>query len=293
MLKVMAGYAAVAVLLLSPLAAAGQASTDIFVADLAVRGGVLQVGVPRNVTDRAGYDNQPSFLPDGSGFLYSSERDGQTEIFRFDLATGTSRRLTHTADNEYSPSLPGDGSRMMVVRWPTDMSTGALWWYTLEGEPLEEARGSVARVGYYAFANEHTLALFINDSIQSFMLSDARTGESERIGQRMNGSAPRRIPGEEAVSFQQQDDEGTWWLMRYDVAARRAERLVRMVGNVPNYAWTRQGSVLAATGNVIHEWVPGSDGWREVVAFSEPGLQGITRIAVSAAGDRMALVSAR
>ncbi|MEK6597058.1 MAG: hypothetical protein AABY91_01900, partial [Gemmatimonadota bacterium] len=40
----------------------------------------------RNLTDRPGYDNQPSFSPDGRWVLYSSERNGQTEIYRYDLA---------------------------------------------------------------------------------------------------------------------------------------------------------------------------------------------------------------
>jgi Tol biopolymer transport system component len=270
-----------------------QPATDIFLADVAVREGVLQIGAPRNVTQRDGYDNQPWFEPDGSAFLYSSERGGQIDIYRYDIGRGTSTRVTNTPENEYSPSLPGDGSRLLVVRWPTDMSTGALWWFTPDGAPLEEARGSVPRVGYYTFADEHTLALFINDSVQSFMLSDMRTGEAVRIGQQLNGSAPRTIPGTRAVSFQRRGADGEWWLMRLDIDTREATPLVRMVGDVANYAWTPHGTVLAAVGNTIHEWRDGTDEWRQVIAFDDPMLQGITRIAITAAGDRIALVSAR
>jgi Tol biopolymer transport system component len=280
-------------LTLLPQYTAAQPSTDIHLADVRIRDGVLHLATPRNVTQRDGYDNQPWFLPDGSAFLYSSGRDGQTDIFRFDVHRGVSERVTDTPENEYSPSLPGDGSRMMVVRWPTDMSTGALWWFTPDGSPLEEARGSVPRVGYYAFADDTTLALFINDSVQSFMLSDTRTGESVRIGEAMNGSAPRRIPGQHAVSFQQRDDDGAWWLTRLDVADRRTTPLVRMIGNVPNYTWTPHGSVLAAVRNTVYEWRPGSDEWRVVAEFSDPALQDITRIAITPQGDRLALVSAR
>jgi hypothetical protein len=272
-------------------AASGQDGTDIFLAEVSLRDGRVAIGAPRNATQREGYDNQPWFLPDGSGFLYSSQRDGQMDIFRYDIAAGQSRQLTRTPENEYSPTLAADG-RMMVVRWPTDMSTGALWWFTAEGVPVEEARGSAPRVGYYAFADEHTLALFINDSIQSFMLSDTRTGESVRIGQGMNGSAPRRIPGSTAVSFQQRR-EGVWWLMRLQPATRAVEPLVPMVGGVPNYTWTGHGSVLAATENIIWEWAPGWPEWRKLVEFDDPALQRMTRLALSPAGDRIAIVSAR
>jgi hypothetical protein len=276
----------------APPAVRAQPSTDIFLADIAEREGRLEIGTPVNVTGRDGYDNQPWFLPDGSGFLYSSDRDGQTDIFRYEIAAGRSLRLTDTPENEYSPTLPGDGSRMMVVRWPTDMSTGALWWFTPDGQPLEVVRGSVPRVGYYAFADEHTLALFINDSIQSFIVADTRTGDTTRVGQDMGGSGPRAIPGERAVSFLRQVDDDGWWLTRLDLDDFRTRPLVLMLDGVANYTWTARGTVLAARGSTVYEWSPGSD-WRAVANFSDPALQDITRIAVSRAGDRIAMVAGR
>jgi hypothetical protein len=287
------GFFLLAAVLLSVDPARAQSATDIFVADVSEMDGVLQIRTPRNVTQRDGYDNQPWFLTDGSAFLYASERDGQTDIFRYDLGTATSVRVTHTPENEYSPSLPLDGSRMMVVRWPTDMSTGALWWFTPDGRPIEQATGSVARVGYYAFADERTLALFINDSVQSFMLADTQTGDTIRVGQEMSGSAPRTIPGERAVSFLRRHDDGRWWLSRLDIDDRAVTPLVRMLAGVANYTWTPNGTVLAAQDGTIFQWVPGAETWRTVVTFADPDMQAITRIAITEAGDRIAFVSGR
>jgi hypothetical protein len=279
-------------LLAAPLALPAQQTTDIFLADLSTQDGRLQIGEPVNVTRRPGYDNQPWFLPDGSGFLYVSQRGEQTDVYRYDIAAGASLQVTRTPVNEYSPTLPGDGRRMLVVRWPTDMSTGALWWYSRAGTPLEPARGSVPRVGYYAFADEHTLALFINDSIQSFMLADTQTGDTVRVGHGMGGSGPRSIPGQRAVSFLRLADDGTtWWLSRLDVASRTVTPLVAMLEGATNYAWTGRGSVLAARGGTIYEWQPGHS-WIAIATFTDPALQGITRIAISDAGDRVAFVSA-
>jgi hypothetical protein len=284
---------AAAALVLAVSGAHAQNATDIFLADITLREGQLHIGEPTNVTQRDGYDNQPWFLPDGSAFLYASERDGQTDIFRYDLRTGTAVRVTDTPENEYSPTLPLDGSRLLVVRWPTDMSTGALWWFTPDGRPIEQAAGSVDRVGYYAFADEHTLALFINDSVQSFLLADTRSGDTTRIGQEMGGSAPRAIPGEDAVSFLRRHDDDTWWLSRLNLRTHAVTPLVPMLEGVANYAWTPAGSVLAAQRGTIHEWTPDSGSWRTVITFDDPELQNITRIAITDAGDRIAFVSAR
>jgi hypothetical protein len=279
--------------LLWPRGVHAQNTTDIFIADVSVTDGTLRIGAPRNVTQRDGYDNQPWFLPDGSAFLYSSDRDGQTDIFRYELAGGSSVRVTNTPENEYSPSLPLDGSRMMVVRWPTDMSMGALWWFTPEGAPIEQARGSVPRVGYYTFADEHTLALFINDSVQSFMLSDTRSGRAVRMGQDMMGSAPRSIPNSRAVSFLRRHHDGIWWLSSLDIDDLIITSLTPMLEGVANYAWTPHGTLLAAQRNTIHEWSPRTGAWRTVVSFDDPAAQAITRIAITAAGDRIAFVSGR
>jgi hypothetical protein len=276
------------------LAASAQDATDIFLADLRLEQDAIVLGTPARLTDRAGYDNQPWFLPDGSALLYVSDAAGSMDVFRHDIESGRSVQLTRTPQHEFSPSLPGDGTRMLVVRWEADMSDGALWWYSADGEPLAEATGSVPRVGYYAFADAGTLALFINDDVQSFVLADARTGETARIGEGMGGSAPRPIAGRPgSVSFLRQHSDGSWWLSRLDTASREVTALVRMLDGVVHYSWTADGSVLAASGATLHRWRPGSDGWQAVASFDDPSLQSISRIALSPAGDRIALVAAR
>ena len=67
----------VLVALVSTGATFGQVpSTDIFV--FSVDGSRL--GKAQRVTDREGYDNQPKFLRGGTELVYSSFRDGQTDI---------------------------------------------------------------------------------------------------------------------------------------------------------------------------------------------------------------------
>ena len=75
-------------LLAAPLAAQAPPGTDIFLIPLSGTGGTLKTGVPRNITARAGYDNQPFFSPDGRSLYYTSQREGQTDIYRYDLGAG-------------------------------------------------------------------------------------------------------------------------------------------------------------------------------------------------------------
>ena len=51
------------------------------------------VGAAVNVTNRPGYDYQPSFSPDGGTMYFTSQRDGQTDIYRYDVASGIGRTI--------------------------------------------------------------------------------------------------------------------------------------------------------------------------------------------------------
>ena len=92
--------------------------TDIYLVGLTARDRRPQiVGAPQNLTKRSGYDNQPGFTRDGSAVLYTSIReDGQADIFRHDLASGTSTQVTRTPESEYSATVMPDGEAISVVR---------------------------------------------------------------------------------------------------------------------------------------------------------------------------------
>src|ERR1044072_4011176 len=103
---------------------AGQAappSTDIFLAPVRVQNDKPTIGRPVNITHRAGYDNQPSFTPDSKSVLFTSVReDAQAYIYRYDLATRSTTRITSTPESEYSATVHGDGKRFTVIRVEAD-----------------------------------------------------------------------------------------------------------------------------------------------------------------------------
>ena len=270
--------------------AAQNPESDIYVADVLVEAGhMVELGVPRVVIDRAGYDNHPWFTPDGTAIYYVAELDGQTDVFAVELQSGAVRRITDTPENEFSPMVLSSGE-LLVVRWAADMSDGHLWLYSAAGQPLRPAPYDVQRVGYYAWADDRTLAVFVNDSVQSFVLVDAVTGAQRRIGEGLNGSPPRRVPGFNAVSFMQQEANDAWWIYKLDLATLKSAPYARVPENAAtNYFWTPTGELVMARGNELIAWT-GDDEWRVVATFDDPGLAEIVRFAFSPNGRRVALV---
>src|SRR5262249_30293147 len=138
-------------LVLAPAGLVAQApSTDIYVASLQRKSGVLTVGAPVNATARAGYDNQPFFTPDCLGFYYTSQRGTQTDIYRYDLAEQRAVAVVSTPESEYSPTLTPDGRHLSVIRVELD-SAQRLWALPLDGGAGKPVLDTIKPVGYHVW----------------------------------------------------------------------------------------------------------------------------------------------
>lgn len=264
--------------------------TDVFLADLAVREGRIVIGAPVNVTARPGYDNQPSFSPDGRIIYYTSIRGGQADIYRYELEAGRSVQVTRTPESEYSPTpLPG-GDGISVVRVEAD-STQRLWRFSLEGTDPRPVLTEIRPVGYHAWGDSTTLALFVLGDPPTLRLADVRSGAAEIFAADI-GRSLHRVPGRAAISFVHRDG-GQAWIKVLDLATRAATALVRTLGPGEDYAWLPDGSLLMGRGSTLFRFDPARDAdWRELADLARYGIDGISRLAVSPDGTRIALVAA-
>ena len=56
-------------------------------------------------------------------------------------------------------------------------------------------------------------------------------------------------------------------------------------------AWTPDGALLMAHGDVLYRWKRGDAAWTRIADLAPLGLRGVTRMAVSPSGDRIAFVT--
>jgi len=275
--------------------AQAQATEDIFVVDVTASKGSLEFGRPANITNRPGYDNQPSFLPDGQSLLYTSQREGdQTDIYRYDFKTGQSARLTATPEGEYSPTLMPGGKFFSVIRVEAD-KTQRLWKFPLAGGAPELVLPNLKPVGYHLWLDARTLALFIlGREGQPNMLQLAPTDNSFLDTIHVNiGRALHLIPRRQAFSFVHKISPDEWLIKAFDLKTKRSTVIARTLPASEDLAWTPGGTILMAQDSKLYQLDPAapSPGWQLVADFSAAGLKKITRLALSPRGDRLALVA--
>jgi len=280
------------VLWIALLALQAPPATDIYVADLRTSHRKVSVGTPTNVTARPGYDNQPFFLPDGRAFLYTSARDSQTDIYRYDLDRKASVQVTATRESEYSPTPLPDGKGFSVIRVEAD-STQRLWAFDLDGTGARLVLDSIKPVGYHAWADDHTLVLFVLGNPSTLQIADSRSPAAlGTVIARDIGRSLQKIPGRAAVSFVQRDSVNGNWLDEVDAATRRVTQLVKTPAGADFFVLTPEGIVLTASGTALYQWDPRTGGeWAKVADLAAFGLTNLTRLAVSPRGDRIALVA--
>jgi hypothetical protein len=272
--------------------AAALPTTDIYLFDLTERGGEVRVGAGVNITDRAGYDNQPAFSSDGRSVLYTSiHEDAQADIYRYDIARRSVQRVTHTPESEYSPTPTPDGRGISVVRVEMD-STQRLWRFDANGRNPRLVLEAVRPVGYHAWGDANTLALFVLGTPPTFQLADTRTGRAQVVAEDI-GRSLHRVPNRRAISFIHKQADGEWWIRSLDLATRQVTPIARTLLEVEDYAWTPAGSLLMGRESVLYRWNTEAEEWWEVADLEAAGVRGITRLAVSPRGDRLAVVGRR
>jgi hypothetical protein len=266
--------------------------TDIWVAELLDSGRRLRVGTPVNVTDRAGYDNQPHFLPDGSGILYTTiDEQGQTDIMRFDFARERARRLTDTLEGEFSPTPLPDGG-FAVVRVEAD-GRQRLWRFDADGRTATLLLAAPEPVGYMAWFDADTVAVFVLGVPPTLVAVDREDGASREL-LRSIGRSLHPVPGERLVSTVHKVSDEEWNIVAVGLDDDEPRVLASALLPSEDFAWTPDGQLVMGRGSKLYIRRPG-DGheWVELADFTAAGVNQITRIAVSPQNDRIAIVGQR
>lgn len=273
----------------SRLSAQAPPSTDIYLAPLSRSTGALVAGTAINITQRPGYDNQPSFTPDSREILYTSTRDdGQADIYRYDMSTQTIARVTSTPESEYSPTVMPGGTRFSVIRVERD-STQRLWSFLLDGSDPKLVIESLKPVGYHAWLDTNRLAMFVLGQPNALVIGNLRSGQMDTVARNI-GRSLALLPDGSGFSFAQIVDSVTT-LRGMDPASHRSWDIVRLPRGVQDVAWMRDGLLLAASGSRLIAWRKGDAAWHDVADFAGQGVSDGSRLAVSPDEKWLALVA--
>lgn len=264
--------------------------TDVFLADLVWERSLPELSNVRNITQRAGYDNQPRFMPDGRSLIFASILDGrQSDIYSYLIADDQIAPFVLTPESEYSPTpVPGAGG-ISVVRVESD-GTQRLWRFAAANAPARLLVKSVKGVGYHTWLADDLLALFIVTDPPTLELLSLPTTARRVIATNI-GRSLARIPGENALAFIDKQAGDTWRIVRYDLDSGAFGELISTPPQSEDFAWTSNGGLFMGDGGRLLYWDGHADShWVEVHDLTDKVMGRITRIDVSPDLESIAFV---
>ena len=279
-------------LVMANAAAAQAPNTDIFLAPLRRVRDSIVVGAAKNITRRAGYDNQPGFTPDSRAIFYTVVgADAQADIWRYDIAERRTSRVTNTPESEYSATVMPGGRRMSVIRVERD-STQRLWSFALDGSDAQIVLTALEPVGYHVWLGPARIAAYVLGTPSALHLIDS-DGRNDEIRARDVGRALQRVPGQRAFSYTRRDSAKTLWIMTQPFVGETELPIVKAPSDNEYHAWTPDGILLTASRGTLLRWnraIDASSGWLPVADLS-PGVKNISRVVVSPDGKWIAFVA--
>ena len=269
-----------------------QSGSEIYLFDLKSKKGDVTIANPTNITKHIGYDNQPSFDDAQSLVYYSSfNEDGRADIKTYNYKKKETKAFTTTQEREYSPTLTPD-KRSISCIIQRDNNAQDLGKYPVDGGAPEVIINNQI-VGYHAWMDNSHLALFILGETNSLHYYQLPTKQDTILASGI-GRSLHKIPGERAFSFVHKVTEKDWLIKKVDLNTLKISTITSTLPGHEDIAWTADGLILSSDGEKVFVFAPGKgSGWVEVsVKGDKQSLKGITRLAVNAKGDKLAVVVA-
>ncbi len=267
-----------------------QAAAEILLFDLSAKKNKVSISHPVNITNHKGYDNQPSFHPVEPLVFYSSfNEEGRADLMRYNYKTGTTTAITKTNEREYSPTVTLDLKSISCII-QRDNGAQDLGKYPIDGgDPVTIIDHLI--VGYHVWADNSHLGLFVLGTPHTLHYLRLPTKKDTIIAQDI-GRSLHRIPHENAISFVQKISDTSGMIRKLNTHTMKLNDVAPTLPGKDDLCWLPDGRILMSDGPKIFVLTPGAAAkWTEIEIESSIDLsKGITRLAVSTDGKKLALV---
>lgn len=271
------------------LSVVAQQSTEVYLSNLVKVNDSISLGKITNISNNEGYDNQPSFYDDNH-ILYSSTRNGQTDIALYNIKDSASTWISNTpSGSEYSPlKIPGKEA-VSAIRLDED-GLQRLYEYDLKTGKHNELLKDL-KVGYHVWYNDHIIVSTVLIENRMDLVVSNLKDKSNYTFQKNVGRSLHKIPDSDLISYVSKEN-GTPIIKSLHPISGATEEIVTLMDKSEDVCWTTDGTLISAYDQVLLAFNPSKDEkWRPVHRFGEKEINKISRLAVSPDGTFLALVS--
>jgi hypothetical protein len=271
--------------------------TDIWLFTIKNEKGILSIQKGENITNRPGYDNQPSFSPDGKLIYYVSIReDKQADIYTYNTSGKKITQLTRSKISEYSPMISPVNTVITTVAvledssqviYPIDNKTGEMSYYP--NRKWEDVQINLFdSVGYYTFLNADTVLYYKLTKPHSLRARSLRNHTDILIAENpVRGF--KTINRHEFIYGVKDSSHVTFY--RYNTFLAKATRYCDFNSLGEDIVWHPQIGLLRSEGPKVLKYNEAQGQWESLFDFASFGISKITRFSFDPSTKKIAIVS--
>ena len=240
-----------------------------------------------NISNRPGYDNQPSFSLDGKKIYYVSVReDMQADIYIYEIGSKKTMPLAITKTSEYSPVITADGKYITSVVVEEDSAQRVHFINAKTG--VHAKKLEVDSVGYYNFLNEDTIVYYKLTEPHSLRYSNPKTIEDKWLGNRPI-RAFKSINRYTLLYGIKDTSSVTFY--KYNFILHKAERYCDYPSLSEDAIWHQQLGLLKSEGAQLLRYNEIRSEWELLYDLSSFGIKKITRFAFDSKNKQLVVVN--
>jgi hypothetical protein len=238
-----------------------------------------------------GYNNQPKFFGYDEIFMTSAIDTAQTtDIYHLDLKKTEIFRVTDTEKiSEFSPAPTPLLGWFTCVRIESDGVDQSLWKYPTERSGQgTRLLPNLKNIGYYAWINQDTLALFLVGSPHKLAVANVKTGTVETIVESIGRCL--KVDNNGNLIFVHKISTDNWVLKTFHIQDKSMSIVCKMPIGREDFDIMINGTLVVGDGSMIKTFLPGKDkDWISIADLTAKGINNINRLSV--VRDRMVFIN--
>jgi TolB protein len=180
------------------------------------------------IASKKGMNTDPDFSPAGDKIVFTSDQDGNEEIYLYEIKSKNLSRLTNYPRQDYSPSFSPDGSEIVFVSNMDDQYKWEIYKMSLKNLKPKRLTSNLYWDGFPRYSTDGKAITF----------SSKRNGSEDIYIMSSNGSGEKILYQTDADEndatlinddlFFKANQSGDWEIYRYNLSTKK---LIRLTNN--------------------------------------------------------------
>lgn len=261
-------------------------STQLYLAPIFA--GKIDANKWEALTEAKGYHSQAKFLSSSKALLFSGQLSTQVEVFKYDISSKKTTRISESSGSEFSPTPIENDRRFSTVLLATD-SSQHLYIYDINGKNCQKIISEQDSIGYHCWLRKNALVFFkLGTSFTLWLQQNYKQGNALLIADSI-GRSMHYISREQALYFTKHVGEKQYVINRYQENSGKITKQCALPTGTEDFAiFNKTWFVCCAEGKIWRKNIKENKTW-ELWSNLPSGLSA-NRVAISPDGRWICVV---